>query len=76
MSEIVSGAIVRLKSGGPIMTVQRIIGSDDQWGDADFQLTQTLKAKDGDVCCQWFQKDSLKDGIFPQESLNVESDLG
>jgi uncharacterized protein YodC (DUF2158 family) len=49
------GDVVKLKSGGPDMTVKRIIPSSNQ----------------GDVYeCQWFAGKGLQHGIFPPESLD------
>ncbi len=73
MSTIKSGDIVVLKSGGPKMTVQRIIGSD-----LDVSLNQIddyIKLfkgnKPGDVFCQWFEGNELKQGAFPHDSLII-----
>ena len=66
------GDIVQLRSGGPKMTVQRIIGADKN----NFGLKaadEYLKMRgftDGDVICQWFEGNALKDGTFKSASLN------
>ena len=67
------GAVVQLKSGGPKMTVQRIIGDDSsnigiKATDEYFKLRGF---KDGDVICNWFESSSLKDGTFKKDSLVV-----
>lgn len=51
------GQIVRLKSGGPEMTVQSEIAS----------------TSDGRTrySCQWFAGKKLEQGIFPRESLGL-----
>jgi uncharacterized protein YodC (DUF2158 family) len=65
------GDIVQLKSGGPQMTVQRIIGMSD----ANFMIRaadEFLKTQgftEGDVVCQWFNDNRLESGTFKQESL-------
>jgi uncharacterized protein YodC (DUF2158 family) len=66
-----TGDIVQLKSGGPKMTIQRVIGDDK----SNFGLKATdeyLKIRgftDGDVICQWFEGDNLRDGTFKISSL-------
>jgi uncharacterized protein YodC (DUF2158 family) len=73
-----TGDIVQLKSGGPRMTVQRIIGSDK----SNFGLKaadEFLKMKgfeDGDVICQWFEGNRLNDGTFKVNTLNVVETSG
>ena len=65
------GDIVQLKSGGPKMTVQRIIGSDkSNFGTK--AADEFLKMKgfdDGDVICQWFEGNRLSDGTFKADTL-------
>ncbi len=65
------GDIVQLKSGGPKMTVQRIIGSDkSNFGTK--AADEFLKMKgfdDGDVICQWFEGNRLNDGTFKANTL-------
>ena len=51
------GEIVKLKSGGPDMTVKDI--------STDFQTGEFL----GKYRCQWFAGKKLDSGDFPQESL-------
>ncbi|MCV0440477.1 MAG: YodC family protein [Hydrogenophaga sp.] len=48
------GDVVKLKSGGPDMTVKRIIPSSTQSDSYE---------------CQWFAGKGLQNGIFAQESL-------
>jgi uncharacterized protein YodC (DUF2158 family) len=71
MEELMIGDIVQLKSGGPKMTVQRIIGEDrNNLGvKAADEFLKMRGFKDGDVVCQWFESSSLKDGTFKVESL-------
>ena len=71
METLKIGDVVQLKSGGPKMTVQRIIGSDNnniglKAGDEFLKLRGF---KDGDVICHWFEGSSLRDGTFKIESL-------
>ena len=66
-----TGDIVQLKSGGPKMTIQRAIGSDT----SNFGLKaadEYLKMRgftEGDVICQWFEGNTLRDGTFKASSL-------
>ena len=65
------GDIVQLKSGGPQMTVQRIIGSDKSnlMIKASDEFMKTQGFKEGDVVCQWFNGNKLESGTFKAESL-------
>ncbi len=65
------GDVVQLKSGGPKMTVQRIIGADNsniglKAGD---EFLKMRGFKEGDVICNWFESNSLQDATFKVESL-------
>ena len=51
------GDIVKLKSGGPDMTVKELVTSIGSGG------------FDGKYRCQWFAGKKLDNGVFPQESL-------
>lgn len=58
MSDIVKGAVVSLKSGGPAMTVQEV-GSYTGYG-----ILNGAK-------CIWFEKDKKQDDVFDIETLTV-----
>lgn len=65
------GDVVQLKSGGPKMTVQRIIGTESSnigLKTAD-EVLKMRGFREGDVICYWFEASSLKDGTFKIESL-------
>lgn len=71
MKALKPGDLVALKSGGPKMTIRRILGAEE---DVSFQMIddyiKRMKGfKDGDIICQWFEGNELKDGAFPSESL-------
>ena len=55
------GAVVRLKSGGPRMTVK---WKEPTVGQATPQPTYV---------CQWFENTSLREASFPESSIDVPS---
>ncbi len=73
MEEIKIGDIVQLKSGSPKMTVQRFIGQgNDHIGVKAIDEYYKMKGyKEGDVICQWFETNQLKDGVFAKASLAI-----
>lgn len=74
MSTFNTGDIVILKSGGPKMTVQRVIGADMEasLNQIDDYIKLFKGYKPGDVLCQWFVGNELKQGAFPPDSLVVD----
>ena len=73
MEQLKIGDIVQLKSGGPKMTVQRILGTDNSnlGLKAADEFLKMRGFRDGDVICQWFEGSSLRDGTFKSESLSA-----
>jgi len=71
MEGITVGDMVELKSGGPKMTVKRIIGQGlDTWqGKTNEQVLKIQGYKDGDLVCIWFEGNKLHEGVFPLETL-------
>ncbi len=69
------GDVVQLKSGGPSMTVQRIIGSDNSnfMIKAADEFMKTQGFSEGDVVCQWFSGNKLESGTFKVDSLMIVS---
>lgn len=66
-----TGDIVQLKSGGPKMTIQRIIG-DYQENDGLKRADNLIKLsgyKNGDLICQWFNDNKLETGTFNAEMI-------
>lgn len=57
------GDVVRLKSGGPDMTV--------------VSLNENSMTHKGQIKCQWFEKNRPQDSIFPSAALEkVDEDAG
>lgn len=66
-----TGDVVTLKSGGPDMTIQRIMGQDKS-GPISMQDKAYKMAgyNDGDVICQWFDSSGkLQSGAFKTDML-------
>jgi uncharacterized protein YodC (DUF2158 family) len=57
-AEFSVGQLVKLKSGGPNMTVEEVFGPDA------FNPMQRVSFR-----CQWFAGKKLDSGVFPPESL-------
>lgn len=74
MELLKTGDIVQLKSGGPKMTVQRILGADktNLGLKAADEFLNLRGYREGDVVCQWFEGSALKDGTFKIETLNKQ----
>ena len=67
------GAVVRLKSEGPAMTVRRIVGEGSTVNQSNSDEAQGHR--DGDVICPWFIPPSnteMKEAAFPPESLELD----
>ena len=59
MVNIEPGTVVFLKSGGPRMTVKRLLGPDNKLSGIDAPS----------AVCQWFVEGDVKQDIFPVVSL-------
>lgn len=69
-----AGDVVRLKSGGPKMTVKRVIGAKDIEHLFTRTVDEALKirgCREGDPVCEWFAGTDLKSEAFRQESLEA-----
>ena len=62
MSDIKKGDTVRLKSGGPVMTVQ-IIG--------DYSMNHGI---DNGAMCVWFDGNKPMEKVFDIDSLHIDND--
>lgn len=71
MEDLKIGNVVQLKSGGPEMTIQRFIGGDKtNFGLKTADEFNKMKGfKDGDLICQWFDGNQVKDGVFLRSSV-------
>ncbi|WP_299134545.1 DUF2158 domain-containing protein [uncultured Tenacibaculum sp.] len=65
------GDVVRLKSGGPDMTIVRIIGveqNNNRTVMAD-KIVVSAGYDNGDAICEWFDKTERKNEVFKISSL-------
>jgi uncharacterized protein YodC (DUF2158 family) len=71
-----TGDVVRLKSGGPKMTVQRLIGDNDPPTNAliDNHLKVGKGVKVGDPICQWFADGDLKSDAFKEGMIELAAE--
>lgn len=72
MSAFERGALVRLKSGGPTMTVDKLPGEDSGYSKL------TLRGREKIIWtryrCVWFQGNELKSDDFAEHLLTPASD--
>ena len=61
------GDVVQLKSGGPEMTIQDILGKTTS-KQMDFAY-KTAGHSDGELICKWFSGNKLESGLFKPETL-------
>jgi len=66
------GDVVQLKSGGPEMTVQDILGTTTTKTQT-FAYT-TAGHSNGELICKWFAGSKLETGLFKQETLDKAED--
>jgi uncharacterized protein YodC (DUF2158 family) len=61
--------VVQLKSGGPKMTIIKIIGQNTS-RDENFRY-QIQGYNEGDLICEWFVDDVLKNSPFNPSSVDL-----
>ena len=66
------GDVVQLKSGGPEMTVQDILGTTTSKPQT-FAYT-TAGHSEGELICKWFAGNKLETGLFKPETLDIIED--
>lgn len=64
------GDIVQLKSGGPKMTVNGIVGDDQHSLSKSIETALRMRGNaDGSIYCSWFLVNKLTSGTFILETL-------
>ena len=64
MTDFITGDVVELKSGGPKMTVHKVIGSDSEI------IASVFKGADrGDIECKWFDQGRIESAYFKPDML-------
>ena len=58
------GEVVQLRSGGPMMTVEALIGPSEL-----AMLISGTTSSERSYRCQWFNGRTLASGVLPEESL-------
>lgn len=70
MTDFITGDVVELKSGGPKMTVHRIVGM----GDNEILTTVFKGADRGDIECKWFDNGRIESAFFKEAMLKKVED--
>jgi len=70
MSDFKIGDVVMLKSGGPKMTVNHVIGDENGNKMIDSAL-MVQGFKKGDVNCEWFDGGESKKMSFKKETVEI-----
>lgn len=70
MNELNIGDVVELKSGGPKMTIHRIIGNSD----TEIFASVFKGADKGDIECKWFENGRIESAYFKPQMLKKEQE--
>ena len=71
MKEFMTGDVVQLKSGGPKMTVHKIMGPME----SDLLAAAFKGADKGDVECKWFENGRIESAFFKPQMLVQAGDV-
>lgn len=73
MEQFIKGNVVRLKSGGPEMTIVRVLGIEK--GNARIEMQDKFMLSsgydNGDLFCEWFEKTTRKNDVFKASSVEL-----
>jgi len=73
MENFRKGDVVKLKSGGPVMTIFRILG--EETGNLQIEMADKMIKmggyENGDLVCEWFDKAVRKNEVFKESSIEL-----
>lgn len=70
------GDYVQLKSGGPGLTIKRVLGSSNNHEYLDEQIMESHGLTQGDIVVQWYDgSNKLHEGYLPSNSVREYENL-